>query len=276
MSQAASPDRAGSPRPPLERPSKPAPSIFAIAVAVGVVAFTVVTVNVTDFSLAGIVEDLGRPNSSFQGIIHLDWSQVTNPRALAAFVETVQMAVVGTIIGGFAALPLALWASHVGAPNTYVYWAAKTFNNIVRAIPDVLWALLFVAMVGIGVLPGVLSLIFFSIAVTSKLTSDLLDGIDMGPVEAADSVGARHTQKLRTAIVPQILPSYVSFLLYNFELNLRASAVLGLVGAGGIGQLIDFYRGALAWPQVWGIIVLFFIVTVIVEQLSIMLRRRLV
>lgn len=244
--------------------------------AVGVVVFTVVTFNVTEFSLAGIIEDLRRPNSSFQGLIHLDWSQVTNARALAAFVETVQMAVVGTVIGGFAALPLALWASHVGAPSTVVYWVAKTFNNIVRAIPDVLWALLFVAMVGIGVLPGILSLIFFSIAVTSKLTSDLLDGIDMGPVEAADSVGARHTQKLRTAILPQILPSYVSFLLYNFELNLRASAVLGLVGAGGIGQLIDFYRGSRAWPQVWGIIVLFFIVTLIVEQMSIMLRRRLV
>lgn len=259
-----------------ERPDKPAPSVFALSMALGVVVFTVVTVIATDFSLAGIVEDLSRPNSSFQGLINLDWSQVTNPRALAAFVETVQMAVVGTIIGGFAALPLALWASRVGAPNAVVMWTAKTFNNIVRAIPDVLWALLFVAMVGIGVLPGILALIFFSIAVTSKLTSDVLDGIDMGPVEAARATGSSHTQMLRTSIVPQILPSYVSFLLYNFELNLRASAVLGLVGAGGIGQLIDFYRGARAWPQVWGIIVLFLIVTVIVEQISVMLRRRLV
>ncbi len=272
-SGSSSPDHA---RPPVVRPSKPPPSGFAIAMAVGVVVFTVVTIFVTDFSLAGIIEDLSRPNSSFQGLIHLDWSQVTNPRALSAFIETVQMAVVGTIVGGFAALPLALWASRVGAPSTAVMWITKTFNNIVRAIPDVLWALLFVAMVGIGVLPGILALIFFSIAVTSKLTSDVLDGIDMGPVEAARAVGSRHTQVLRTAIVPQILPSYVSFLLYNFELNLRASAVLGLVGAGGIGQLIDFYRGARAWPQVWGIIVLFLIVTIIVEQLSVVLRRRLV
>ncbi len=258
------------------RPDKPSVSSFAIAMGLVVVVFTAVTVSATDFSLAGIVEDLGRQNSSFAGLLHLDWSQVTNTRALSAFVETVQMAVVGTIVGGFAALPLALWNSRVGAPNAAVYAAAKSFNNVVRAIPDVLWALLFVAMVGIGVLPGILALIFFSIAVTSKLTSDVLDGIDQGPVEAAHATGAGHTAMLRTAIVPQVLPSYISFLLYNFELNLRASAVLGLVGAGGIGQLIDFYRNARAWRQVWGLIVLFFIITFLVERLSLYFRRRLV
>ncbi len=258
------------------RPAKPPPSTFAIAAAIAAAILTAVTVWATDFSMAGVVEDLSRPNSSFAGLLHIDWSQVTNPRALAAFVETVQMAVVGTVIGGFAALPLALWSSDVGAPNRPVQVVVRSFNNVVRAIPDVLWALLFVAMVGIGVLPGILSLVFFSIAVTSKLTSDVLDGIDPGPVEAAKASGAGHTAMLRTAVVPQVLPAYSSFLLYNFELNLRASAVLGLVGAGGIGQLIDFYRNARAWPQVWGIIVLFFLVTFLVERLSLLFRRRLV
>ncbi len=164
----------------------------------------------------------------------------------------------------------------MGAPNRVVRWTAKVYADVIRAIPDVLWALLFVAMVGIGVLPGVLALVFFSMAVTTKLTSDVLDGIDLGPVEAADATGAGHTQMLRTAIVPQILPSYSSFLLYSFELNLRASAVLGLVGAGGIGNLIDFYRNLGRWAEVWGIIALFFIVTFFVERLSVSFRRRLV
>lgn len=258
------------------RPSKPPPSTFAIAMGVAALVMTAVAVWATDFSLAGVVEDLQRPNSSFAGLLHPDFSQLTNARSLAAFVETVQMALVGTVVGGFAALPLALWASDVGAPNGVVQQVVRAFNNVVRAIPDVLWALLFVAMVGIGVLPGILALIFFSIAVTSKLTSDVLDGIDPGPIEAAKASGAGHTSMLRTAVVPQVLPAYSSFLLYSFELNLRASAVLGVVGAGGIGRLIETYRNLRAWPQVWGIIVLFFLVTFLVERLSIVFRRRLV
>jgi phosphonate transport system permease protein len=258
------------------RPSKPPPSVFGLALTVGAIAFTVVSVVATDFSFAGIIEDLSRPNSSVEGLLDIDWSQVVNDRTLAAFVETVQMAVVGTVIGGFAALPLALWNSRVGAPNAAVFWIVKVFNNVVRAIPDVLWALLFVAMVGTGALPGILALVFFSIAVVSKLTSDVLDGLDLGPVEAAHAVGARHTQMLRTAIVPQVLPAYSSFLLYSVELNLRASAVLGLVGAGGIGTRIEFYRGRGEWSEVWGIIVLFFIVTFVVERISLTFRRRLV
>lgn len=237
---------------------------------------TVVSVVATDFSLAGVIEDLTRPNASFRGLLDPDWTQVVNDRSRAAFIETLQMAVVGTIIGGFLSLPLALWNSEVGAPSRPVMWITRAYNNVIRAIPDVLWALLFVAMVGIGVLPGVLALVFFSMAVTTKLTSDVLDGIDLGPVEAADATGAGHTQMLRTAIVPQILPAYSSFLLYNFELNLRASAVLGLVGAGGIGNRIEFYRGRGEWSEVWGLIVLFFLVTLVVEQFSVMLRRRLV
>lgn len=250
--------------------------MFGLAMGVGAVIMTAVTVMATDFSLAGVLEDLTRRNSSFVGLLNTDWSQVTNDRTLRAFVETLQMAVVGTILGGSAALPVALWNSPVGAPNRPVRWIAKVYSDVIRAIPDVLWALLFVSMVGIGALPGILALTFFSMAVTTKLTSDVLDGIDPGPMEAASASGAGHTQKLRTAIVPEVLPSYSSFLLYSFELNLRASAVLGLVGAGGIGNRIEFYRGRGEWAEVWGIIVLFFIVTFLVERLSVTFRRRLV
>lgn len=259
-----------------QRPSKPSPSAFALTMAVLAVGMTVVSVIATDFSLAGFLNDLTRPNSSFRGLMNINLGQITNDRTLVAFVETLQIAVVGTIIGGFAALPLALWNSPIGAPNQPVYLVTKAFNNVIRAIPDVLWALLFVSMVGVGILPGILALVFFSIAVTCKLTSDVLDGVDPGPVEAANAAGARHTQMLRTAIVPQVLPAYSSFLLYNFEINLRASAVLGFVGAGGIGGQIDLYRNLGRWDDVWGIIALFFIVTVIVERFSLMFRRRLV
>src|SRR5690606_41915183 len=125
-------------------------------------------------------------------------------------------------------------------------------------------------------LSGLLALFFFSIAVTTKLTYDTLDGIALGPVEAAHAAGATYSQMLRTAVIPQILPAYTSFALYNFELNLRASAVLGLVGAGGIGVRINFFRNRGEWDKLWGLVFMFFLVVFVVERLSVALRRRLV
>lgn len=265
--------------PATRRPKRPPPSPFAIGALIGAIALTIVTgANWRygiGFSLTDVLDDLTRPNAPMRGLVNIDLSILTNSRFLDAFMETVQMAVIGTICGSFVALPLALLNSHIGAPNRIVYGVVKLFNNVIRSFPELLWALLFVAAVGIGALPGILALFFFSIAVVTKLTSDTIDGIDSGPIEAARASGAGHWQMLRTAVVPQILPGYTSFAMYCFELNLRASAVLGLVGAGGIGELLNFFRNQGAWPQVWGIVAGFVIIVIIVEQISMALRRRL-
>jgi phosphonate transport system permease protein len=257
-------------------PAKPGPSVFAIVGTVGAIVLTIITARSVDFSLSDIWSNLTRKNSVIEGLFSPDFSQIWSERTRRAFVETLQLAVLGTVTGSFAALPLALWSTRVGNPYGWLRAVVRIFNGVVRAIPDLLWALLFVTAVGIGALSGLLALFFFSLAVTTKLTSDTLDGIDMGPVEAAQAAGAGHTQMLRTAIVPQILPSYASFVLYNFELNLRASAVLGLVGAGGIGARIEFFRNRGEWSEMWGIVFMFFLVVFVVERVSVSLRRRLV
>lgn len=262
-----------------KRPKRPPPSPFAISGLIGAIALTIATgadwQYGIGFSLVDVLNDLTRPNAPMRGLLNIDLSILTNSRFLDAFIETVQMAVIGTICGSFVALPLALLNSRIGAPNRAVYGIVKLFNNVIRSFPELLWALLFVAAVGIGALPGILALFFFSIAVVTKLTSDTIDGIDPGPIEAARASGAGHAQMLRTAVVPQILPGYTSFAMYCFELNLRASAVLGLVGAGGIGELLNFFRNQGAWPQVWGVVAGFVIIVIIVEQISMALRRRL-
>lgn len=246
------------------------------ALGVGLVAFTVVCARTVGFSFAGIIEDIQRPNPVAAGLKEISWGEMFSQRSRAAFVETFQMAVIGTTAGAFVSLPIALWSTEVGNPYRIPRVLLRSFNNVIRAIPDLLWAGLFVLGVGIGALPGVLALFFFSMAVIVKLTADTLDGIDMGPVEAANAAGASHTQMLRTAVVPQILPAYSSFVLYDFELNLRASAVLGLVGAGGIGQRLDFFRNRGEWGKLWGLVFMFFIVVMIVERISVSIRRRLV
>ncbi len=257
-------------------PPKPPISRFAIGGAAAGAIMTGITAWSVGFSLVDLFENLTRPNPVLDGLLDPDWGQITSDRSRGKFLETVQLAVLGTLVGASLSLPLALWTTTYGNPNTVLRTALRTFNSIIRSIPDLLWALIFVAAVGIGALPGLLALIFFSLAVTTKLTSDTLDGIDTGPIEAANATGATLSQMLRTAVVPQILPAYTSFVLYNFELNLRASAVLGLVGAGGIGQRIEFFRGRGEWEQLWGLVFMFFLVVFLVERLSITLRRRLV
>lgn len=257
-------------------PTRPGPSRFAVGGAVAAVVLTIVTAISVDFSLTEILTNFTRKNSVVEGLLDPDWGQIWSRRSRSAFVETLQLAVLGTATGATAALPLALWSTTYGNPNRVLRTLVRSFNNVIRSIPDLLWALLFVTAVGIGALSGLLALFFFSLAVTTKLTSDTLDAIDMGPVEAANASGASLTQTLRTAVVPQILPAYSSFVLYNFELNLRASAVLGLVGAGGIGARIEFFRGRGDWEALWGLVVMFFLVVFIVERFSVTLRRRLV
>jgi phosphonate transport system permease protein len=262
------------------RPRKPRPSLFAVGVGAVVLVLTLLTVwdweYGTGFSLRAVFEQLGNRNPVMSAIPDTDLGQLFSPRTRAAFVETLRLAILATSAGVLVALPLSLWSTGFGAPNRVVRTLVRAISNVIRSFPDILWALLFVSAVGIGALSGLLSLFFFSIAVVTKLTADTLDGIDMGPLEAADASGARHAQMLRTAVVPQILPAYASYSLYAFELNLRASSVIGLVGAGGIGQRIIFFYSQNNWEAVWGIVVMFVIVVFIVDRLSTVLRRRLV
>lgn len=272
-----------SPAPPRTaagRPRKPPPTTFAI---VGTIAGIVLTVVLAwdweygiGFSLAGVVDDLTRRNLVFDGLMNADVLRLLSENPRNAMLETVQMAVIATITGAFVGLPLAILNSLLGAPNRPTYLVVKTFNTVLRSIPDILWALIFVAAIGGGALPGTLALFLFSVGVVAKLTSDIIDGIEQGPIEAARASGASHFQMVRTAMLPQILPGYVSFSLYTFELNLRASAVLGLVGAGGIGTFIEAYRGRGQYDRVWGIVLGFFVVVFVVERMSMWLRRRLV
>ncbi len=257
-------------------PPRPGPSRFAVVGSLGAIVLTGVTAWAVEFSLIELYENLTRTNSVVEGLLSPDWGQIWSRRTRSAFLETLQLAILGTASGALASLPLALWSTDFGNPSRPLRTVVRTFNNVVRSIPDLLWALLFVTAVGVGALPGLLALFFFSLAVTTKLTADTLGGIDHGPIEAANASGASLTQMLRTAVVPQILPAYSSFVLYNFELNLRASAVLGLVGAGGIGNRIEYFRGLGRWSELWGLVFMFFLVVFVVERFSITLRRRLV
>lgn len=228
------------------------------------------------FSLPELIDNFQRAERIVAQFLDPEWDVFFASRIVDAFLETLQMAIIGAVIGCSLALVFAFLASRVSAPGTGAFVAGKAVLNLLRAIPDVMYALVFVALVGIGALPGILALILFNIGVVAKLLSETVDGVDLGPIEAAHAAGASQLQAIRTGIFPQVLPNYIAYSLYTFELNLRASAVLGFVGAGGIGEVIDVFRNAFEYERVAIVIIQIFLIVFVVETVSIALRRRLV
>ena len=269
-----------------QRPSKPRPSVW---IPIGIVAFLAITWSSLSeefgigFELFEILEDITRGGQILsdesrgpaqRGLLHPNWGFL--PRTFDRMLETFQMAVIASAIGCLLALPVAFLASRVTAPNFPTFLADRSLLSVVRAIPDILYALVFVSAVGIGALPGIVALILFNIGVVAKLLSETVDGIDVGPIEASRAGGANRTQTVRWAVLPQVLPNYVAYSLYTFELNIRASTVLGIVGAGGIGYLLIGEYRLFNWSNVSIIVVELFVFVFIIEVISIWLRRRLV
>jgi phosphonate transport system permease protein len=198
------------------------------------------------------------------------------PLRASPLIETFRIAIMSSLIGCLVALPVAFMASTVTAPNRLTYLLDKSFMNVIRTIPDLFWAMLFVAGVGIGPLAGVLALFFFSLAIMSKLLSETVDSVDTGPLEAARATGGSHFPAVRVSVLPQVLPNYVAYALYIFEINIRASVVLGLVGAGGIGRVLEAQRSFFRFDRVLALVIVIFVLVFVIEQVSVAFRRRLV
>jgi phosphonate transport system permease protein len=268
------------------RPARPTRSIV---VPLGVGAFVVLTyLALSDqfgigLNLGKLFDDLGKvttvlwrdnPNPAKNGLLEPNWAYI--PQTIGPMVETFQMAIIASLVGCGIALPVAFLASRVTSFGFGTLAITRSVLNVVRAIPDILYAIIFVAVMGVGPLPGIVALILFSVGVVAKLLSETVDGVDQGPIEAARASGSNQLQMVRWSVLPQVLPNYVAYSLYMFELNIRASTVLGIVGAGGIGrELLAQYR-LYNWSNVAVTIVELFVAVFLIEVLSIWLRRRLV
>jgi phosphonate transport system permease protein len=263
--------------PRTARPPKPRASL---AVPIGVAVFGLLTwLSISaEFGIGldpgQLLEDLTRGADILGELLRPNWGFL--PRTVEPMLETFKMAVLASVIGCAVALPVAFLASRVTAPNLPTLTANRALLSVVRAIPDILYALVFVASVGIGPLAGIAALLLFNLGVVAKLLSETVDGVDPGPIEASRAAGGNRTQTVRWAVLPQVLPNYVAYSLYTFELNIRASTVIGVVGAGGIGNLLLGQYRFFAWSNVSVIVVELFVFVFLIELASIWLRRRLV
>jgi phosphonate transport system permease protein len=190
-------------------------------------------------------------------------------------VDTLAMSIAGTALAVVLALPLALLAAPNTAPHPLVYHATRTLLAFLRSVPEIILGVLFVAAVGFGALPGVLALALHSVGMVGKFYAEAIEHVDPKPIEAARAAGATKMQTILHAVLPQVLPQLSDVTIYRWEYHFRASAVLGIVGAGGIGfELIAALR-LLAYDQVSAILLAILACVVLVDATGAALRRSL-
>ncbi|WP_242077450.1 phosphonate ABC transporter, permease protein PhnE [Brevundimonas diminuta] len=187
---------------------------------------------------------------------------------------TVQVALWGTFLAVFLALPLSLMASRNIAPGWLVF-IVRRIMDLLRSVPDLVIATLFIVAVGLGPLAGVLALALNTGGVLAKLFSEAVESIDKGPVEGVRATGAGQLHEIVWGVFPQVAPLWTSFALYRFESNSRAATVLGLIGAGGIGQTLFESIQAFDYSRVAAIAIVIVVAVTLIDTLSQIMRKRL-
>ncbi|HEX2766515.1 MAG TPA: phosphonate ABC transporter, permease protein PhnE [Candidatus Limnocylindria bacterium] len=256
-----------------ERPSKAKRNLALLGAAI-VVVLCALTVDVDPAELARLPVGVGLVFHEMFLKSGPEWSYL--PDALRYMVESLQIAWLGTVLGAIISLPLGFFGAR-NVSSGLVSNVMRQVLNAIRAFPEVVLAIaIMIPIAGLGPVAGMLAIGLHSVGTLGKLTAEVIEGIDPGPVEAARATGARPLQVQRWGVLPQVLPEVIAFWLYRFEINIRASAILGVVGAGGIGfslqQALSFNRFERA-----GIIIIVVIgVTILVDTVSGWVRRRII
>ena len=251
-------------------------NLVVAAVFLVVLGFTWVKTEVDPWLLITKSDNLGRV---LGGFAHPDFKSLWDPILLKTF-ETLYIAILGTTVGSIIAVPLSFFAARNlmrrNPLGSAAYFAVRFLMSIIRSTPSLVWAIIWVIVVGIGPFPGVLAITTFSVGLISKLFSEAIEAIDWGQVEALTATGASPLQVVRHGVVPQVMPYMIANVLYCFEVNVHSSTVLGIVGAGGLGLILQQYIGLFLYPDLamWLIVVIVF--TSVIDYSSAAIRRRII
>ncbi|HEU0218175.1 MAG TPA: phosphonate ABC transporter, permease protein PhnE [Stellaceae bacterium] len=189
--------------------------------------------------------------------------------------DTILIAYLATLAGTLGAGVLAFLAAENLAPNKTVRWVVKRLFEFCRTVPDLVFALLFVSAFGLGPLAGVLAIGIHSFGTLGKLFTEVIENIDMNPIDGVRSTGGRFVDAVRFGALPQVLPNLASYALLRFEINVRASSIVGFVGAGGIGQDLFVAIRKFYYTDVSAILLLIIVTVGIIDLLTARIRHRL-
>ncbi len=245
---------------------------FAAVLLAGALLYAL-SLNVAEVSLARLLDGLPRLASWAAKAWPPDFSELVVLSYRAA--ETMAMATVGVSFGAAIALPLCLLGARNTAPSPWLYHPARLLLDMLRGIDSFVFALIFVAAVGLGPFAGVLGIALHSAGSIAKLWSEAIETAEPGPLEAAAMTGAGRLKVVVYALLPDVMPAFTSILLYMWEFNIRASTVLGIVGAGGIGQELKNSIDLLQFDRVLAILLIILAMVTTIDKLSAWLRRRL-
>ncbi len=197
------------------------------------------------------------------------------PDAAWPTLETIDIALFGTILGVILALPLSVLAAANVTPSRWSYYLSRGIIGFTRSVPDLVWALLFVTAVGLGPFPGGLALAVHSIGMLGRLFAETIENMDMAPIEALALTGASRMQVFTHGVVPSVLPALAGIGLYRLDENIRSSLVLGFVGAGGIGFQLLTAMNLFQYRQVSLLLIVIFVIVFMAERLSAICREHL-
>lgn len=247
--------------------------LIALVVAALVIwSIDVTVVEDTDWERIG---SLGSVLESLSRFAAIDWGLF--PSLIEPAIETFMIACLGTVLGVIICIP-AVWfgAVNITPFKPITYPLARLMMTLSRSIHEIVWALFFVAVVGLGAMAGIFAIAVRSVGFIAKMSAEAIEDIDHGPVEAIRAVGGNSFQVMLYAILPQVLPQMLSVIIFEWEINIRRSAILGLVGAGGLGLVFFRQMNTFNFAGVTSVIIAVFGIILIGEVVSYFTRRSVI
>jgi len=252
----------------VDRPRSRLPLII-----ICVLIFAIISIKVTGFNLATIIQRGYQLPVILAQLFTPNWSYA--PRIVQPLIETIQMTILGTVLGCAVGLPMAILGSANINKNKPSLLICRFILSVMRSIPTLVYASIFALLFSLGAFAGMMALAFFTLGIVAKMLYESIETIDMGPFEAMQSFGANTLQAFWTACMPQILPTYLDDCLYCFEMNIRASSILGYVGAGGLGILIRERISLRAYNDLGALLIILFLVVWAIDLLGNYIRSKI-
>jgi len=251
------------------------PPLLAVLGPLGVVLLLVVSANLVEFSFMRIIRS-GRPFIDFMQnlLVMPDWGFV--PQLLTKMLETVEITLLATTIALVISFPLGILAAKNASPCPLIFKVTRNLLSVIRSLPELVWALVFVSALGLGPLPGVMALAVVTVGFMGKFFAESIEVVGENAVEGIQAHGANRLQVIWYAMLPQAMPDFIGSLLYILDHNLRAAAILGLVGAGGIGYDMVMSMRLFNYNRIILIVMSIYLLVTLLDRLSVRLRMKLI
>lgn len=249
------------------------PKSKLIFIILGVLAAIIFSAQITGFDMSKLIKKGHQFFAILADMFPPDFSYASD--VVSPLLETIKMSILGSVVGSTIALPFAMLASVNVNHNKPVLLTVRFILSIIRTLPTLIIALIATYIFDLGAFAGTVAISIFTVGIVSKMIYERIETVDMGAFEAMESAGSTKLQCFRYAIMPQILPAYFSSALWSFEVNVRYAAILGYVGAGGIGLILNEKIGWREYDKVGMILLMLFVTVVIIEYISQYIRERL-